>query len=163
MAPEPLSGEQAGRLIEGIDALTGEVVGLRTQTAEQSDSLDTAKDLLMWALAAVAIAIALGLGGLILGIQGRHDRHAAKQDLQERVITNCKLQNDFYRKHNHLVADDQQNFKDILDAPQINEATRKFAQKRYDAYESDKIELRNCTPAGIQKELHSTTTTTGKG
>lgn len=164
MTNEGPTPEQLAELVETIKEQSSAVVGLRQEISDQSSALTDAKQLTRRAITLGGIGLTVGVIGVVVGIfaVGQSWRtndalNRAETLRQERSIASCEQSNDFYEKHNALAGHAQQTWIQARDQSP-NPLLKDFAQKQIDAFEKDKIALRDCTPDGITKYLSTTTT-----
>ena len=147
--------EQFQDLVASVDRLTEQVSSLR---AESQRRYDAGKRMLRLGGVLVAVALVVGVYGAVKSHQATRALDRAEQQRKERTIASCQQTNDFYRRHNALVDNDQETFRIII-RETTSDPARTFAQERLDSYERNKVRLRDCSPKGIEKYLSTTTTT----
>lgn len=156
--------EQLAELVDTIAGQSAAVIDLRTEISSQSGALQEAKQLTRRAIVVAGISLTVGVIGIVVAVfavgqswrTNRALEHAETQR-QERSVASCEQSNDFYEKHNALAGHSQQTWIQARDQSP-NALVKDFAQKQIDAFEQDKIALRDCTPDGITKYLSTTTT-----
>lgn len=150
---------QLGAVIDSVQGLSNQVRGLRNQTAEQSEALDTARTIMVIAGIAIFIALAVGALGAFEGWRANDALDRNERERVERAIAACDQTNDFYGKHNAFVHNVIHTFDAFLASSRPE--TVAYAREQISRYKTNLVELRDCTPDGIERYLSTTTTRGG--